>query len=479
MELASRAITAMGGIDRIRAIRHYEMRGGTGSRSRLGQVVGSGEADPVAKLANVTETFDLDGRRAALTYDVNTAGGFGQSRQEVLTTSDGRAIGLERVAGRPLAVVSPAGLFSWGTQNSPQMALLRNPVSLALAAAEHAAGGRLGERELDGTTYPVATLSLDGETVSIFFHPDTDLIAAVETTDTETMLGDVSARYTYEDYREVAGVLLPHRITIVKDGVHYADVQFTGASINDTRTLQVFDVPDDAAALVQTVVDEGDDYSPVELMDLGNGVHFARAYSHHSLVVEFPSFLAVVEAPYTEAQSKTLTRRLAAAFPSKPIRYAAVTHPHFDHTGGVRGIAAAGATILTARAHEPQIRPLLAASHTNPADALETRRRAGATVGGLEVFDDRKVLTDGGQTLELHAVSGSPHVEPMVLAFVPRAGVLFQSDLFFPGTGGAASPAAAHLLQAVRQLKLPVRVNAGGHGGVAPFDELVKAVGKD
>ena len=62
-----------------------------------------------------------------------------------------------------------------------------------------------------------------------------------------------------------------------------------------------------------------------------------------------------------------------------------------------------------------------------------------------------------------------------MLAFVPSSRVLFQSDLFFPGTGGAASPAAVHLYEAIKALRLMVAVNVGGHGGVAPFAELEKA----
>jgi hypothetical protein len=73
---------------------------------------------------------------------------------------------------------------------------------------------------------------------------------------------------------------------------------------------------------------------------------------------------------------------------------------------------------------------------------------------------------------------GSAHVEPMVLAYVPGARVLFQSDLWFPGTGGAGSPLAKHLLESVRKLGLEVYTNVGGHGGVGPFMELVTAVGK-
>jgi hypothetical protein len=97
-------------------------------------------------------------------------------------------------------------------------------------------------------------------------------------------------------------------------------------------------------------------------------------------------------------------------------------------------------------------------------------------VGAIEVFEGKKVLSDGGQSLELIAITGNPHVDPKVLAFVPKGGVLFQSDIFFPATGAPASPAAAHLLASVRSMKLRVMTNVGGHGGVGPFAELEKAV---
>ena len=165
-------------------------------------------------------------------------------------------------------------------------------------------------------------------------------------------------------------------------------------------------------------------------------------------------------------------------FPGKPVRYAAVSHPHFDHLGGVRGAAATGATILAASGHERPIRALLEAPHTNPADALDTNRSTGGKVGTLSLYDEKYVLREGEQTLELHVLTGSPHGDPMVVAFVPKAGVLFQSDLYFPATGAPRTPEAAHLLQSLRKLGITPTVHAGGHGGVAPFDELVKAIGE-
>jgi hypothetical protein len=121
------------------------------------------------------------------------------------------------------------------------------------------------------------------------------------------------------------------------------------------------------------------------------------------------------------------------------------------------------------------MRMIVETPHTNPPDALENARQAGKA-GALEIFEGKKVLSDGKQTLELYAVSGNPHVEPKVLAYVPSARALFQSDLWFPGLGAPAGPEAISLLQSVDALKLPIAVHVGGHGGVGPHAELVKAV---
>ena len=120
------------------------------------------------------------------------------------------------------------------------------------------------------------------------------------------------------------------------------------------------------------------------------------------------------------------------------------------------------------------MRPIINAPHTNPRDTLEEARDRGAAVS-VEIYDDSWSIADGPQSLELHEVSGSPHADPYVLVYVPASGILFQSDLFTPGSGGAGTPASEHLLEAIRDLDLNVRTLVGGHGSVGPLSELVEA----
>jgi glyoxylase-like metal-dependent hydrolase (beta-lactamase superfamily II) len=393
-----------------------------------------------------------------------------------MTTRGGKLVGLDFVGMRPVVATSVDGLFSWGTQNNPDVTLRRNLVPILLAAADPASAGAASDENFMGRAAKHVHIPLkSGEDVGLYFDPQSKLLIGFETTDGEALTGDVPAQYALDNYKAVDGVMLPHKITITKGGTPYSTVEFAGGAINDPAAAKDFDIPDAASKQADEAIAAGV-FSPVALDKIADGVYFARAYSHNSLVVEFPQWLAVVEAPYTDAQTTTLVRVLAAQFPGKPIKYAAVTHPHSDHIGGVRGIASAGATVLVEKAHEAPLRTMLEAHHTHPMDDLEKRRSTNQPVGVIETYEGKKVVSDGKQSLELYAFTGSPHAEPMVLAYVPTAKVAFQSDLWFPGTGGAGNPAAKQLLDSMHALKLNIATDAGGHGGVAPHAELEKAI---
>ncbi len=473
--LTAEALGAMGGADKVAAIKTITMKDGAGTREQLLEARHVGEAEPPAMLSKVTEIVDLANGRASMHYVIDNAG-FMQDRHEVLTKRGDALVGLEYVGTRPVVATSVGGLFSWGTQNNPEILLRRNVVGILQDAADSGSADAATDETFAGRMAKhVHVRSKAGEDVGLYFDPQSKLLVGFETTDSEAMAGDVPAQYVLENYKAVNGVMLPHKITITKGGKGYSAVEYASAAINDPGADKDFETPEVASKQADEAIAAGV-FSPVSLQKIADDVYFARAYSHNSLVVVFPEWLAVVEAPYTDAQSATLVRVLAAQFPGKPVRYAAVTHPHSDHIGGMRGIAAAGATVLVEKNHAAPLRTMLDAHFTHPPDALEMRRTAGQPTGAIEIYEGTKVIAAGKQRLELHAFGGSPHVEPMVLAYVPVGKVLFQSDLWFPGTGGTGTPAAKQLLESIRALKLQPATNAGGHGAVAPFSELEKAV---
>jgi glyoxylase-like metal-dependent hydrolase (beta-lactamase superfamily II) len=188
------------------------------------------------------------------------------------------------------------------------------------------------------------------------------------------------------------------------------------------------------------------------------------------MVVEFPEYVVVVEGPYTEAQSLTVARIIEEEI-GKPIRYVVPTHPHYDHTGGIRALAATGADVMVAAGHEAELRGIVEAPHTNPPDVLAERTAAGADVGQVEVFQGMTTIADGGQSIELYEVGVFGHVRPMTIAYVPSGGVVFQSDL-----GVTAPGADADALYALAQEHgWSVSTVVGGHGGTSPWSATVEA----
>ncbi len=470
-ELVENMVAAMGGWESIEAV-DYLVQRGSGRRERLGQIPETGAADPSATLSNLLEVIDLRNGRAAFDNEVLVDGGFSQHRTEVLTRLDGQPVAWGTTAGRVRQATSVNGLFSWATQNSPEILLRRNILHVVKAAANVPAGQRAEARMIAGRSFWYGWTTGDGgEIIGLLFDRDTDLLAAYLTLDTDSMLGDQDARYNLGDYRQAGQLLLPFSLDIDKGGRPYASVRYQEISFDDPEALALLEIPEDVMPQARQVLDSGGSWVPLAWQPAGAGVFHVEAFSHNSMVVEFPSFVVVVEAPYTEAQSLTLARMIEARL-GKPIRYVAPTHPHYDHTGGVRAMASLGASVLVAAGHEAEMRMIVESPHTNPPDALAQETAERAEVGRVEVFSGMTEVSEGNQRLQLYEVFGIPHVNPMVLAYVPEAGVLFQSDLFFGGPGADATA----LYQAIRSLGLQVDTIVGGHGGILPFSLLESVV---
>ena len=141
--------------------------------------------------------------------------------------------------------MSPSGLFSWGTQNHPEFLLKRNVIAVALAAC------RVGTSEdppqdktFDGRTLKAALATLpSGEQITVYFDPESKLLAGFEATDTESMLGDAPSQYVVRRLprrgRRDAAAQDHHS----QGRAAVLEVQYASASINDAGAEATFAIP--------------------------------------------------------------------------------------------------------------------------------------------------------------------------------------------------------------------------------------------
>ena len=473
-QLVNAAVQAMGGINNLENIRSI-IRKGNGTRTNMGQSRIPGEPEPTGSIRNYVEVLDQVNTSAGFDYDFEI-GDFKQHRREVFTKYDvgfeTKPVGYIDLGGR-MAAVSPAALVSYSAFSSPEMALRREITLILLSAVETALTAQTVRQEsFNGKMCNFGQAKTRyGESMTMYFDPDTKLLEGYEVIETDTVLGDVPVQYVFEDYRKVSDVLLPFKLKIRRNSQDSAEITYDSIAFELGATKDWFTIPPEVEADAKKAA--VGPYVPMKVSRMLPGVYLAQGFTHNSLIVEFPDYVAVLEAPLDDVQTRVMIDEVRKFVPLKEIRYVIPTHHHSDHIGGVRSFVARGATVIVEKRHEAIMRKLLESRHAHFRDELQTAkdtRGGGIEIGDVEVFEGKKELANGGRSIELHAIEGSPHASPAIVAYMPRERLLFQSDLF-----PAAGPVAAHLRESIAKLNLrPDRI-VGGHGAPTPAADLAKA----
>jgi glyoxylase-like metal-dependent hydrolase (beta-lactamase superfamily II) len=286
-----------------------------------------------------------------------------------------------------------------------------------------------------------------------------------------SVVGDYPVELAYTDYADFGGVMFPRHIVETQDG-------------HPTLDINIRDVTPNAAVDVTVPANVASAPPPPaptpEFEQLAPGVFYVNAAGIRSWAVEFRDHIAVVEGPASEARSVAVNDAIRQRFPNKPIRYVINTHAHYDHAGGLRTYVAQGATVVTHEANRAFYERTWARPHTIQQDLLAKEPKQAV----FETMTDRKVMTDGQQTLELYHVKGSGHHTGMIFVYSPRARAVYWGDGYNPPAGDdprdpARTPEfGIDLYRSIVESRVNVERIAPAHGaGVRPFDNLRKAIG--
>jgi len=323
-----------------------------------------------------------------------------------------------------------------------------------------------------GKKYNVVSFTAPSKARVNGYINDQSMVEKTETCVETPPPGDTLRETPCSNYKVFSGVKFPTKI-LQKQG---------DWAILD---LNVADVKPNVAANIQAPQGRGrggegggGGLQATSSLKLGDGV-YAIAPAYASLAVEFKDFIVLFEAPQSEERTTAIINETKKVIPNKPIRYVVNSHWHIDHSGGLRAAVAEGATIITHEMYKPWLEKALNTPHTlNPDKEEQAKKKVR-----IETMTEKKVITDGNQTLELYHQQGNLHTAGMIFGYVPKAKVLVQADGFNPpaqaGAQGAISRHAPNLMDNVRRLNLNVETVVAVHypadGRKVPFAEFEKA----
>ncbi len=471
---------------------------GTGWFANVGQSYGLGEDWPRYEVTDYTRVIDYD---------------TGYSRED-LTRQRGSYPA--RGGGRPFQGVQRiteilSGDYAWnlvGDGPVPQIRpyldgvpvaefrkldILLTPHGFLKAALESdaealsltIAGASNGGLTQDGRQATIVSFQAHGKYRVNGTINDQNLVELVTTWYPNPVYGDMLFEMRYTQYQDFGGVMFPtvvheHQGDPVLNPAHNSmEIRVTDVQVNNTVVQMA--VP---AAVQQAVVPP----VTVESERLAAGVWRLSGGSHHSVVVEFNDFVAVIEAPLNEARSLAVIDETGRLVPGKPIRYVVNTHHHFDHSGGLRTYLAQGTTVVTHQGNRDFYQDVMfhPAPRTLSSDRLDRfypMFTASRRPAPIEAVNQKYVVSDGERTLEIHPVQGLDHAQNMVMVYLPGEKILVNADLYTPPAPGAqASPAPTpnmlSLYRNMQRLKLDVVQHVPLHGGVGSNDEFMRLMGE-
>ena len=451
--IVARAIQAMGGEVAVRSVstivaEYYTVAFAFG---------GSETADSPPYASVVLGRMTVDGREPgrALSQELRTPSGAVRRTRRVTTAG----IGMDETDGRqvPQTASAVAGIERYVRGLPPWLLvlLIDHPEALTL----------LPPREWRGELYDGVRYALAADTGALYFDRRSGLLTVAEFLIDHPVLGDAPNVFWYTRWQPAGSVKLPRQVDVTLNGQLWSHTVYTSEQVNDSVDAAVFAIPDSIAARAP----RGPIVTPpvtVRLVELARGIWRAEGGAYHSLVVEQPEQLVLIEAPQNNARVIAVLDTLRAHFPSKGVGVVVNTHHHWDVAGGLRPVIAADIPIVTHARNATFVRRVAAASKAVAPDELARHPRHAV----LRLVEDSLVLGDGPSRVIVYALP-TAHAEGLVAAYVPEARLLFTSDVLYPGSALDAR-GSAELVAFARAHGLRPDRFVGGLGGIVRWADV-------
>jgi len=342
--------------------------------------------------------------------------------------------------------------------------LWTTPHGVLKAALAHNPVLRL--RSVGGRTLSAVSFAVPGRFQATALVNSEGLVERIESVLPHPVSGDTPSVIDFSDYRDIGGVKFPMRIRQSMGGYPILDLAVNEVKPNSAAS---FEVPPLVSAATERVVAE----------QAAAGVWFLAGGSHNSVAIAMKDHMMVVEAPLYDGRALPVLAEAGRLGGGKPVRYVVNSHHHFDHAGGLRAAAAAGATLVTSEQARPWFERVLANPNRISPDGLARSTRKAVVTG----VNGQRTFTDGVRPVDVFMIEESAHAQGFMMVHLPRERLLIQADAYTPGAPGAPAPAVpnanhVNLVQNIERLNLEVGRILPLHGRMVPLSELLMAVGR-
>ena len=344
--------------------------------------------------------------------------------------------------------------------------LWTTPIGVVKAA--QAANAEVKMREAGGKMYTTVSFGKKGAFKALaWFDTKLNFLRGVEAEVANSVFGDMRVVTLYSDYKDFDGVKFPTKITRTSEGFPSLELNVTSVKINVPADITVPDGLRPARHRVK--VDE-----------VAEGIFFLTGGSHNSIAIEMSDHVILFEAPLNDGRSKALVESVTETIPGKPIRFVVNTHHHFDHPGGLRGMAATGATIVTHEGNVAFFKRIYAKPTRVKPDALANSKYRAKFVG----VADKHRMTDGDRTLELYRLLGNRHNGGLLIGYLPKEKIMMVADAYSgrrvrEGPANKVSHNAANLWENLQRLNLDIEIVLPMHGSKREIEQVRFAAGQE
>ncbi|HET9194166.1 MAG TPA: MBL fold metallo-hydrolase [Vicinamibacterales bacterium] len=427
-QLVSRAANALGGRDRVLALKTLQIIG----YGELAYFNGGGNitGDPDApqkwqKVLEHTRTIDFEHSRMRVQQRLkmdfefaSTAGQLGLNRSNETLDGDvayniGGGFLSAPQTGTPQP--QPAGAAA---VRQRRVEMLAHPVTIVRAALDPTT--KLSNLRKQGNLQLVDVTVRQGDTLTLAVNATSNLPSWVSYIGPNTNLGDVTYRTAFTGYVPVKGIQLPTGIATTIDFRNVVQSKlFIDRNIVDAPIADL-----SAPASLRQAKPQGPPAAGganLQPMKVADHVWFLNG----NTFLEFDDHFVMVEANRQDAALQGILKAVNSLVPGKRVTQVIQTHHHFDHSAGLRAAVAEGLTIVSRRGNEGIFREMVARPARLFPDALGKNPRPLKFIP----VDDHLELKDSTNEIDIYHIVGNYHMADGVIVHVPAANLLVEADL--------------------------------------------------